>query len=116
MVGLAHSTLDRIEDTLDEIDDPRILIDLEDKLLHRLGYAPKTAVAVAPSQTNTQNNYYVTPELLAQARENAKKGIANEQTQPAPKGLQNNERTVMGEVVGKSAAVHSDSDESSEGS
>lgn len=115
MLGVAHATLDKIEEKLDDIEDPRILIDLEDKLLHRLGYAPKTAVSVTAPTSNTQNNYYVTPELLAQARENAKKGIANDSL-PAPEGLQDNERTLMGEVVRESPALSQDKDEGSEGS
>ena len=75
MVGMAHATLDRLDTMLDDIEDPKVLIDMEDKLLHRLGYAPKTTVAANPAgQTNTQNNYYVTSDLLAQARKNAEKG------------------------------------------
>lgn len=72
--GIALRAMDRLAEKIEETEDGKFLLDTADKMLHKLGYAPK--VDLAPGVTsNTQNNYYgVDAGLLAQARENAKKG------------------------------------------
>lgn len=107
MNGVVQRTLDRLGEKVEVVQDPKVLVDVADKLLHRLGYAPK--VDQNPGvQNNTQNNFYaVSPELLAAAREKAKKGdLPNGQNAlPAPVGLQNQSGDTMGEIDASSSAI-----------
>ncbi len=104
MNGVAQRAIERLGEKVEEVEDPKLLVDVADKMLHRLGYAPK--VDVNPAATsNTQNNFYgVSPELLAQARKNAEKGNTltqsggNQAAIPSPEGIQANATSDLGEA------------------
>lgn len=109
--GVAQRAIERLGEKVEEVEDPRLLVDVADKMLHRLGYAPK--VDMNPGVTaNTQNNFYgVSPELLAQARKNAEKGNTltqsggNQAAIPSPEGIQVNATSDLGEAPIEAASV-----------
>jgi len=74
--------LDRITEKLEGCEDQKYLLDVTDKLLHRMGYAPAAArnpVGAPVVQTNTQiNNFTVSASDLGAARAMA------QAMQPAP--------------------------------
>lgn len=114
MVGVAHRAVDKLGEAIEGANDVKTLADTADKLLHRLGYAPKTSESPGGSQVNnTQNNFYaVSPALLAAARDNAKKGGLSNATNsgtpeglPAPEGVQALPGDTLGEVGEASAVV-----------
>lgn len=115
MNGVAQRALERLGEKVEVIDDPKVLTDVADKMLHRLGYAPKVDAAPG-TQNNTQNNFYaVSPDLLAAAREKAKKGDLNGATDraalPAPEGVQVNAECVLGQDAGDTSCVRSSEEE-----
>lgn len=68
--ALGHAAIDKLGRVLDETADPKLVLDTFDKVLHRLGYAPKTAKSDAPVTINQQANVYVVdPSTLALARQ-----------------------------------------------
>lgn len=70
LTGLAHMTVERLAEKAQHVEDPSKLLEIADKALHRLGYAPSRGPEPAQaSVTNQQNNYYVVDkDLLSQAR------------------------------------------------
>ena len=114
MNGVAQRAVERLGEQVEVIEDPKLLVDVADKMLHRLGYAPKVDVNPgAAGVNNTQNNFYgVSPELLAQARKNAEKGAIDGITQsgdtaalPSPEGIQNDSQSNMGEITNGAAEL-----------
>lgn len=68
MLGVAHLGVDKLGDFMSQSTDPDFVKDATDKLLHRLGYAPKTSASPAGPAVQ-QNNYFgVTSSDLAAAR------------------------------------------------
>lgn len=117
IVGVADRAVEKLGDAVEETSDPRMLLDVADKMLHKLGYAPK--VSTQPqgpgAVLNTQNNYYaVSPELLAAAREKAKKGdlyghrLAAPSPDAAPEELSGESGNTVGEACIESSAVLSE--------
>lgn len=101
VAGVATRALERLGEKVEVIEDPKVLVDVADKMLHRLGYAPKADTAPTGTVNNTQNNFYeVTPELLAEARNSSKKGVDYAvDALPAPQGVQTVGEDNLGEVV-----------------
>ena len=100
MNGVAQRAIERLGEKVEVIQDPKVLADVADKMLHRLGYAPKVnATPGGGDTTNIQNNYSVSPELLANARENAKKGDLNAAALPSPEGIQAHDSSNLGETI-----------------
>lgn len=65
----AEIGLEKIAHVLEKSEDPKVLVDATDKILHRMGYAPNTAKAPGGDTNIQQNNIFVaSPEDLAQAR------------------------------------------------
>ena len=68
--GITHQALDRLSDSVENTSDPKYILETADKMLHRLGYAPRGPGNHTPGQTNIQQNVYMAdPAQLAQARE-----------------------------------------------
>lgn len=109
--GVAQLALEKLGEKIEDTEDGKFLLDTADKMLHKLGYAPKVDHNPSAGNTNnTQNNFYgVNPELLAQARENSKKGtLLNGDTTsalPAPEGIQDNETSDVGEIAEGSSDI-----------
>jgi len=75
ITAVAHEAVEKLGESVSLTNDPKLLLDISDKMLHRLGYAPKVGIATGDTINNTQNNTYnVSPDLLAKAREATKKG------------------------------------------
>lgn len=113
--GVAQRALERLGEKIEYTEDVKVLTDVSDKLLHRLGYAPK--VDQNPGvQNNIQNNYFpVSPALLAQARENSKKGDLQHESShalPAPERVQNDEEGAVGEAFNFPSTVRVEGEES----
>lgn len=71
LTGVANMAIERLGERAQCEQDTKLLLDIADKALHRLGYAPQRGPEPAPSSTtvNQQNNFYTAdPSLLAQAR------------------------------------------------
>lgn len=65
----SETALDALIEKLPLVNDPRILVDAADKLLHRMGYAPAKG-SVTVQQTNVQTNTYsVEQSVLAESRQ-----------------------------------------------
>lgn len=72
MCGLADQAVEKLSDDLGNSQDPRYTLDVADKVLHRLGYAPsrQSSAPAAANVHNTQININTADkETLAQARE-----------------------------------------------
>lgn len=88
MMGVAHQGVDKLAGIMEKSADPAFIRDTTDKILHRLGYAPKASEpARAPSVT--QNNFFtVSPAALASARARClqKGAVINAHSLEAPAG------------------------------
>ncbi len=108
--GIAIRAMERLGEKIEESEDGKFLLDTADKMLHKLGYAPKVDHQPGANTNNTQNNFYgVDATLLAQARENAKKGAevnnalehkasGTESALPSPEGIQDKSECDLGET------------------
>lgn len=69
--GVAHRAVEKLGDVVDNAQDPKLILDIADRTLHRLGYAPSKGPTVGDGATVVQqNNFYQTdPETLRAARE-----------------------------------------------
>ena len=68
----AEIAVDRLTERLEVATDPEFLLDCTDKLLHRMGFAPKSTPALAPTPQTVNNNtlnVVVAASDLAAARE-----------------------------------------------
>lgn len=71
MLGLAHDAVEKLGTQLDNSQDPKYVLDVADKVLHRLGYAPKARESAPPAGStihNTLNVYQTDKDTLMQAR------------------------------------------------
>jgi hypothetical protein len=71
MEGVADAAVEKLGVVLENVQDPKMVLDIADKTLHRLGYAPQRGGPSAPTvQSNTQVNLYgsVDATTLATAR------------------------------------------------
>lgn len=70
MEGVAHQAVEKLGIDLENSQDGKFTLDVADKVLHRLGYAPSRSDAKASTVHNTQVNLYQTDAAtLAKARE-----------------------------------------------
>lgn len=64
-----HLATERIIEVLAKTDDPDLIVDSFDRIMHRLGYAPgKGQTANAPGQVTNNNVFFVEKSDLAEAR------------------------------------------------
>lgn len=68
--GTAALAIERMNEVLENTDDPDLIVEAFDKVLHRYGYAPNSrASPAAATQFIQQNNvFYLDREQLAEAR------------------------------------------------
>jgi hypothetical protein len=70
----AHLATEKLIGVLERTEDPELILDSFDKVLHRYGFAPNAkgggAQAGLTQQGNIQNNFYVTKEEFAESRGN----------------------------------------------
>lgn len=70
MRGIVAQGLDKVAMHMEKTQDMEYVTETTDKLLHRLGYAPKATQAAQQAPTNQQNNFFlVSPSDLAAARQ-----------------------------------------------
>lgn len=70
LYNVAQKAIERVDEALDDKDlDPRYALDAKDRALEKLGFGSKNVPAHNSGTTNVQNNYYVSQESLAQARQ-----------------------------------------------
>lgn len=65
--ALAQSSVEKLQRKLEVHDDPQFLLDTAEMACKSLGYGSKTP-SVPPGSVVQQNNFYVSREVLAQAR------------------------------------------------
>jgi len=69
MAEVSKKALDKLDSYLDEAEtDPRLVLDIADKTLHRQGYAPNKGGVAIFAQQNNFNPRAVDKETLTQAR------------------------------------------------
>lgn len=69
LMGVSHLAVEKLGEAVSVSHDPKFLLDVADKTLHRLGYAPSRGPEPATQVTNIQQNVYtVDKALLAEAR------------------------------------------------
>ncbi len=81
LLGLGHLAMDKLGEAMEASDDPDFALASADKVLHRLGFAPKSAPLGMPGTTtnNTQvNNYVVDKGQLKELREKRLRAITVE--------------------------------------
>jgi len=68
--GVAHAAVEKLGTCLQNTQDPKYVLDVADKALHRLGYAPSRSVPSGGSVVNQQVNVYgeVDAATVAHAR------------------------------------------------
>lgn len=68
--GLSHLAMDRVEEVLQTTNDPDLIVDSFDKIMHRYGYAPnaKTGAQAPAVQNNTQNVYFLDQSTFQKVR------------------------------------------------
>jgi len=97
--AITDIALDKLGDVLAKSEDPEYILDVADRALHRMGYAPASArnPAGSPSQAGSVNNqtnvFMLAPEDLHQAR------ALMQQVGQAVQGIPTAERVLEGEVV-----------------
>jgi hypothetical protein len=96
--GLADLAIEKVSRMVEESEDPSLAVDVFDKALHRLGYAPqKAAQATAPvAQVNV---FQVSPAELALARQSIVTPL------PAPASDLHTEASNLGRVLEHAPAV-----------
>ena len=67
--ALGHIAVEKLQDKLESAEDPDFVLDAFDKVMHRLGYAPKEKAEPTAVTLNQQNLYMVDPGTLALARQ-----------------------------------------------
>lgn len=68
--GVADQALEKVSQILEKTEDTAVVVDIFDKALNRLGYAPQKGGAQPAAPTNQQNNIFVaSKEDLAAARQ-----------------------------------------------
>jgi hypothetical protein len=69
--GVADAAVEKLGEQLETSADPKFILDVADRTLHRLGYAPSRAPAPQPTTVNQQVNLFgqVDAQTLARARE-----------------------------------------------
>lgn len=102
LATVADQALDRLADRVQLETDPKVLSDVADKALGRLGYGAPPAGSSAVVN-NTQNNYYgVDPANLAAARkrlrEKGEEARARSEL-PAPKSIQGSIEAQVGDDI-----------------
>lgn len=97
LVAAGHLATERIIEVIEKTDDPDLLVDAFDKVMHRLGYAPK-ATAPVGSPVNVQNNnvFFLSKDEHAAVRE---KLIQAHQPPPALPDKKENAEGGDGELV-----------------
>jgi len=71
LIGVASRAVEKVGEAVEMSQSPDYLLEVADKALHRLGYAPNKGptVALPPGGLNVQqNNYFVGKDALARAR------------------------------------------------
>lgn len=85
--GVAHQGVERLAEAVENSSDPKFLLDATDKVLHRLGFAPRGPGNLTSSgDINIQQNFAAAdPAQLEQARELMEKARAlrNKSNEPA---------------------------------
>lgn len=66
--GLADIAIERVTELVSNTEDPGVLVDVFDKTLNRLGYAPASARNPLPANVIQNNVVLVSPDDLASAR------------------------------------------------
>lgn len=70
LAALADIGIEKLTDMLAKSEDPVFVANTTDKLLHRMGYAPKATPVVTGTTVNVQNNtFHVSREELTAARQ-----------------------------------------------
>jgi len=67
--GLADVAIEKLGEALERSEDGEFALDVFDKTMHRLGYAPNSQRSVAAPPLVQQNNFFIGKEDLAQMRE-----------------------------------------------
>ena len=80
LLGIGHMAVEKLGDAISGSDDPDYILASADKVLHRLGFAPKAQMAATPIGggvvNNTQvNNYVVGRDQLSNLREIRQKAL-----------------------------------------
>lgn len=79
--GLADIAIEKVSEMIAETESPELAVDVFDKVMHRLGYAPASTRNSPPAPTQT-NVFVVSPADLASAREVVVAGAVHENTSP----------------------------------
>jgi hypothetical protein len=83
--GIAEMSVERLSEMVEQTKDPKLLLDVTDRVLHRLGYGQKPSAPGQGAHIGEQNNFYVTSsQELAQARAKIRGNVV-EIVQPQPK-------------------------------
>lgn len=70
MLGIAHAAYDRLAEKVDEVEDPRLLLEIADKTAAKLGYGGRGAAAINAENVAVQQNVFIAdPDALARARD-----------------------------------------------
>lgn len=67
--ALADVAIGKVQEALERSDNGRFAVDVFDKAMHRLGYAPNSARNPGPQAVMQQNNYFISRDDLAIARQ-----------------------------------------------
>lgn len=69
LAAAAHLATEKLIGVLQRTEDPELIVDSFDKILHRHGYAPNAkGLPTQVTTNNTQNNFFLSPGDLADAR------------------------------------------------
>ncbi len=66
--ALADVAITKVAEALEKSEDGRFAVDVFDKAMHRLGYAPNSARNPGPGAVIQQNNFFISKDDLANAR------------------------------------------------
>lgn len=83
LAALGHMAVEKVSAAVARSEDPEFLLDSFDKVMHRLGYAPKTHQAPGPQAPVQQNNVFIVDkEFLARVRKPLEVGQAHAPVAP----------------------------------
>lgn len=96
--GIAHAALDKMADSIEFTDDPKMLLDVADKALNRLGYGSK-GPSLQVNNYNQTNNIGTVPRSVLEEARALRQGLQSSISHETAKVIEDMQATVDAEEL-----------------